>query len=413
MKRITILALILTVTLAGSTHAAKIRVPDDHGTVQAAVDAAQAGDTVIVRRGNYGEIVGVSKKSDLVIKGETGASIMDIDLTYSHRIRIEKLVVEGSQGGAAIYLYASHDVTIRKCVVRDLAGNGILAEACARLVIEKNTFADCGEAAIRLGHVSSASFDARIRKNLITGCGIHGIYLPIAQNALIEKNVVANCDQDGICVTSGTHVIRKNVIADCASHGLEIRTANNLIEKNEVRRADRAGLYVPSGSGNTVLKNNLIDVQVGIAIESDDNLLEKNRVEDAEHGIAIGNRGLAAARNVLRKNRIKDVSEDGIRLHAAVDSTLENNKVEDAGEKGIFLEFGAGHLLYKNRVRDCLNGIVVERVGAGTVLERNKASGSGEWDLHAPFDRGFPSCLLVDNDFENSYRPHRSKHEEK
>ena len=409
MNRIAILTLILTVTLAGAAHAAKIRVPDDHGTVQAAVDAAEAGDTVIVRRGNWGEVVGMSRKTDITIKGETGASNMDLDRVSCRRVRIEKLVVEGSSGGAAIYLYASHDVVIRKCVVRNVAGNGILVESCGRPVIEKNAFSSCGETAIRFGHVSSASDDARVRKNVIDDCGVHGIFLPLAQNALIEKNVVTNCDQVGICVTSGTHVIRKNTVADCGSHGLELRTTGNLVEKNAVLRADDAGIYLNGGAGSTLRRNTLVDTQMGIAVMSDANLLEKNRVETAEHGIVVGDRGLAVTGNVLRRNRVQNVSEDGIRLHAAVDTTLERNKVHGAGEKAVFLEFGSGHILLKNKVKSSKNGFVVERVGAGTVLERNKASGSGEWDLHAPIDEGYPPCLLIDNDFESSYRPWRRR----
>jgi hypothetical protein len=49
---------------------AEVYVPDDYPTIQAAVDAVNAGDTIIVRDGTYTENVNVNKR--LTIKSENG-----------------------------------------------------------------------------------------------------------------------------------------------------------------------------------------------------------------------------------------------------------------------------------------------------------------------------------------------------
>ena len=49
-------------------------VPDDYSTIQAAVDAASSGDTIIVRDGTYTENVDVNK-DNLAIISENGAEV--------------------------------------------------------------------------------------------------------------------------------------------------------------------------------------------------------------------------------------------------------------------------------------------------------------------------------------------------
>ena len=53
---------------------ATICVPDDHPTIQAAVNAASPGDAIIVRDGTYTENVAVNK-DHLTIQSQNGADL--------------------------------------------------------------------------------------------------------------------------------------------------------------------------------------------------------------------------------------------------------------------------------------------------------------------------------------------------
>jgi len=48
-----------------------LTVPDDHLTIQAAIDAAQPGDTVLIRAGRYTEALTITKSLRLVGEDRT------------------------------------------------------------------------------------------------------------------------------------------------------------------------------------------------------------------------------------------------------------------------------------------------------------------------------------------------------
>ena len=73
-----LLASIAIITFPACATPASIRVPDDYSTIQAAVDAANPGDTIEVYNGIYQETVTIrSDDHDLKLKGEEQPIIMD------------------------------------------------------------------------------------------------------------------------------------------------------------------------------------------------------------------------------------------------------------------------------------------------------------------------------------------------
>lgn len=76
-------------------------VPDDYSTIQAAVDAASSGDTVLVDGGTYREQVLIDK--DLTLKGENGATIEALDSLPTY-----KLAESGSNWAPMVFAYGGN-----------------------------------------------------------------------------------------------------------------------------------------------------------------------------------------------------------------------------------------------------------------------------------------------------------------
>jgi pectin methylesterase-like acyl-CoA thioesterase len=82
-----------------------IIIPDDYPTIQAAVDAASPGDTIIVRAGTYTEKINVTK-NHLIIRSESGAEVTNVQ---AFNLMSENVTINGFAitGGIRIYKFAT------------------------------------------------------------------------------------------------------------------------------------------------------------------------------------------------------------------------------------------------------------------------------------------------------------------
>ncbi|MCX5609425.1 pectinesterase family protein [Streptomyces sp. NBC_00047] len=102
-----------TLTVAADGSAA-------HRSVQAAVDAATAGDTVLVARGTYRETVNVpASKHGLTLKGATG-NAEDVVITYDNASGTPKPGggTNGTAGGATA-AFSANDITVTGVTVEN------------------------------------------------------------------------------------------------------------------------------------------------------------------------------------------------------------------------------------------------------------------------------------------------------
>jgi hypothetical protein len=96
--------LCVTFWLAHATCAAVLLVPGNHSTLQAAVNAAETGDTILCSYVNDNAQVTVSDKTDLLIKGGEGTPWPSVDSGMSingSTCTLERLVIRGRDGTAA------------------------------------------------------------------------------------------------------------------------------------------------------------------------------------------------------------------------------------------------------------------------------------------------------------------------
>ena len=220
--RFTVILAALVLFAAGG-FSATIYVPDDHPTIQKAINAAVNGDTVIVRSGTYVENIKVDFKG-LTVTSESGPKVTIIDGNQSGLVvkllstgtsQISGFTITNGTGyencpssgywvreGGGIYagcsIYSPHTVIISNNIIRDNSASNECEGHGAGI------FSRYGNPII----VNNIVWNNSI-KNCIYGCG-GGISIQLASDAVICGNLVAgnsvtNC---GWCIGGGMHCSR-------------------------------------------------------------------------------------------------------------------------------------------------------------------------------------------------------------
>jgi parallel beta-helix repeat protein len=295
-----------------------IYVPDDYPTIQAAVDAASPGDTIIVRDGTYIENVDVNKS--LTIRSENGAEVT---------------IVQAANPNDPVFEVRVNYVSISGFTVKGATGtSGIYLNSANYSEISNNKLSDNNWGI----HLLAAN------NNKINNCTVYGsergIYLEHSSH-----NVVENCTLQGpggeegqsfgiwIEYEESTDNLIKNCTISGYTFGIHIKNAHeNTIESCTLYDNYWAGILVKFNSHNNTIRDCLVygDTDTGIDISSSSN---GNRVENCT---------------------IYGVRSDGIYIFASEDNVITNCIIHDTPLNGILvgeLEDPAG--TYNNTIANC------------------------------------------------------------
>ena len=290
MRAFLVLLTLSLVAIAASTaSAATIYVPDDYPTIQQAVDAANAGDTIIVRDGVYAENVDVGKR--LTIRSENGSANCIVQAANSNDhvfyvtaywdwVNISGFTITGASGShkAGIFINAGYG---------SITGNNISGN----------------EYGIYLLYYSSNS---QIKDNKISG-NEYGIYLYYSDNNQITNNEISN-NGYGICIYyySDNNQITNNSISNNGD-GIDLyESTNNQITNNEIF-GNHKGIVFSYSDNNQITNNEISGNCFGITlIYSTNNQITNNEIFGNDYGIAPWP---GSTNNQITNN---EISENGI-----------------------------------------------------------------------------------------------------
>jgi len=228
-----------------------IHVPSDAPTIQAAINLANNGDTIIVADGTYTENLNFEEKF-LVLLSEAGAEntiltaaggatpLIMMSAEYDNGTIIEGFTfTDGETGIAAPY---GQSAEIRNCRFIDLSGNAISSEYGANWLIENSLF-DSVMCSIRL-EKGSCIFE----NNLVRNCFEVSSYrsalsFTSCDSCLISGNRFYNNALDwGIYVNGGSeHIIVNNTVYGTGDYGYGLYPSGNLDYRNNLSAYN--GLY--------------------------------------------------------------------------------------------------------------------------------------------------------------------------
>jgi hypothetical protein len=383
----------LAVLLAAATAKADtITIPDDYPTVQAGVDAAVTGDTIIVRPGVYRENVTVIT-SGISILGSANKSVIDgaylgLSLTVTaDDVRLQGLTF--NNGGVEI---TGQEIEVTKCRVRASAATGLQLTGSG--TIQTTTISYCLGTGLVVASGDSVGPLTKISKNTVNhnGAGIELSNGPFD----VSRNVVANNSGDGLSlsfltgtasntVVSGTEIARNDLLGNEGAGLLLVDDLGSVtvIEKNDVI-GNGKGMDISTSAGALRVAQNEVDQNLagGIFLKTAGATLEDNKLRrNSLVGIVILSTGGATdGGNMLEDNMLEANGGDGLHIESG-SNVLHHNYMKDNNGDGLQVAAGADANeltanITRNNVHDGL-----DNWGTNTIISDTKSWDNGGADI--------------------------------
>lgn len=301
-------------TASGTTH----KVPQDYATIQAAIDAAVNGDTIIVAEGTYKVNLLITKK---IVLGSL--YVIDNDTTHIAKTILDGSAPTNADSGAVVVLASGTDSTTEVTGFTITKGTGVMF-TWGTIVLRYGG----GVFMTELG-------GGRIRKNIISNntitvpSGWYGGAAAVAalnssttptrpQRAIIEENII---EKNTVYPSSSTSVTEVGGVGVWNGY---CRISRNVIQNNRVQWISTAGTCFGGG--------------IGIASETN------------------GNDSMIVVDNYIFGNRSRrggglGISGNGVR--AVIHGNIIRNNTGDYGGGGIFLN---NKLTYATVTNNILTG---------------------------------------------------------
>lgn len=263
--------LLLLLCLTYRISAGTVHVPADAPTVQAGIDSAQTGDTVLVAPGIYVETIDFVGKAIVV----GSYFLLDRDSSY-----IEQTILDGNHKGSVVTFNTNEDTTSVLCGFTvtngytNIAGGGIYCQwanpklewlIVANNIVDDPIINSDGGGGIGCDAASPIIRHVTVRDNQTLGhlTGGGGIWLFLSNAILEDVSVLGNYSGwccGGIHIDSGNPQMQRLLIkgnhSDGSTGGIGIAWSNAtlidaVIDSNQARRG--GGLV--TGIGAPTLKN--------------------------------------------------------------------------------------------------------------------------------------------------------------
>jgi parallel beta-helix repeat protein len=399
-----------------------VECPNALPSIEAGVEAASPGDTVLVCAGTYPEEVTLeADESGISVKarGPLGSVVVDGQNTMqqgfllngANGVLVEGFVVQRYHDN--IVLMNANDNVIRgneTMLAWDHDGIELFANAHRNLV--ENNIAHDNQRPIGCGiSVGGGSSDNIVRHNTVFNNANIGILLgggllgPAGRGNVIADNSVFDNGEPVAGANRGTgilnaitpgSVIEHNRVTSNNAFGIrvlgatsdDVTVAHNFVEANGSMNDDD-GIRIELAP-NALVQHNLsrlnrhdgvhVITAVGTVVEH--NVLEDNGTPGVGNGCGI-DVDSASSGTVVRNNVIRNHDRAGVRIRISSGNAVTGNETMDNPGDGIQLANGDNNTIEGNRAnRNGRDGIRSDTASSGNVFTANNMFQNGEHDAH-------------------------------
>ncbi len=279
-------ALYLQLPQVNAAPARTITVPNDYPTIQAAINNASYGDTVVIKQGTYHENITINKT--ITLQGENKQNtIIDANKTGNVvEVVADNVVITGftiqntasnqtPYSSNGIYLMANY-VTISNNIITANSNHGInLINSNANTIKDNNISANYWSGIVLQYSDYNTISNNNIIQNTQNNSGIGILLQDSTDFNIIEKNTVAKNDAGiGLSVSYSSYgcsdnIIKSNTVSDNTHDGIFVYDfcLRNRIELNDVAR-NGGGIHLSNADKNVIVENNISHNRYGgIAFE--------------------------------------------------------------------------------------------------------------------------------------------------
>ena len=257
-----------------------IIVPDNYTDIQAAIDHANAGDTVFVRAGNYalkgmGSGLSISKPVSIIGENKENTILDQTPYKYNYEaidISADNATISGftiKEGTFRnIFIEGSNCKILNNNIIKSY-GNGIVIKGQNNTILQNNITANSGFG------IYVESNDTNISGNYISDNGGAGIIVDLSKNTDIHENTIVE-NAGGIVLGGATNAfnVSNNQINQNNDFGIKFSGCNNAIVYNNEIRNNNYGVWLanyifhPSrGFGNKIYYNNIANSVSSVKID--------------------------------------------------------------------------------------------------------------------------------------------------
>jgi parallel beta-helix repeat protein len=366
--------ILIALGLAANAFAKELRVGacanGGYATIQAAVNAASAGDKVKVCPGTYTEQVTVGA-------GKDGLSL-ESEKPLQAVIKAPALMTSPK---AIVYVNGAQNVGVRGFTISG-PGSG----NCDSL--EYGVLVDNGSASVEKNHIASIRDVDPASPDIGTGhsgCQNGG-------GVRFGRQIGPN--------TTGSGTIKDNVIDDYQKGGIVVDNVGSsaTVEHNTVvgwgpsKAIAQNGIQISRGATASV-KNNSVSgnvyqpatvVSVGVLLFTSGAVnVENNDLDQNDVGVYATPAG---AGTTVKNNKVSNTTYDGIAIQDSDQVAVSNNNVT-GGEPGIGVYGTTNSVFENNQVTNSRSqGIFADSASSGNTFKNDKASGTVAGIYGGPFD---------------------------